>query len=376
MTRIAFTADIHADDLGKGIDPETGLDRRFLDTLRVLGWIAVDARERGCSALVVAGDFTERRHAEPWRVAMIGDELAKFQGPTILLRGNHDGIKGGQSIVDVLSLMLRDSHGFSHPGLARVDTTIIATLPHLDARWLRTQPGMGSVPDADINRILGEQFVAIARGLYAQAQGWADVEHVVLVVHQALAGGLMSDTQQAFLGDRSLVIDTGALAAIGFDAVVAGHFHLHQVLHRSPLVAYAGSPYRTDFGEQDQAKGYMVLDTADPDAFEFVETPARRMVTLRGPGLHTAEPVRDAIVRGIDLSRDLDLAQLRRTLETSEGAFEVQELRHAPAEATVATGGMSEALSAHEALECYFAEDPDRDAVVQRGRGVLAEVGS
>lgn len=381
VTRLAVVADVHADDYGSKVDPETGLNARWVDSLAMLAWVAKDARERGADALIVAGDLTEARHPAPWRVAMISDALGQFGGPTLLLRGNHDGERAGHSIVDLIA----NGHGFNRPGVTAVGDTAIAMLPYLDAHRLRALPEYSSIAPAEAFRILGDAFVGIAAGLYVEAQKLGS--STVLVVHQGLSGGLMSDTQAAFLGDQSLVVDTRALGAIGFDAIVAGHFHKHQVLSTNPLIAYAGSPYRTDFGEEHQAKGYLIVDVGQdelPDRtpitdvhLSFVETPARRFVTIHGEDRDNLEDLEDvvagAVVRVVDLDPAADVAGVRAYLEAC-GAFEVQEIRRRPVARPTIAGGLSEGLTPQQALASYFEGDADAEALVERGRGILEAV--
>lgn len=372
MTRIAFTADLHCDDYGSRIDPATGLNARWLDTIDMARWLATDAAARNADVLVVAGDLTESRHPAPWRVAQIREALGAFAGPIVYTRGNHDGIRDGRWIGDVLARPGLDT-SFSIPGMRLVDDVVICTIPYLDVHWLRAQPALEAAAVADVNAALGEAFLTIARGLYA-ATGKAGAR--VLVCHQALAGGLMSDSQAAFLGEQGLVVDTRALAAIGFDAILAGHFHKHQVMSTDPLVAYAGAPYRTDFGEERQAKGYLVVDVERRRvAMEFVPTPARRFVTIRDPfDEHevAAAHLRDAIVRVVDVDPAADAAAIRRELEEL-GAFEVTEIRKRPVAREAAAGAIAEGLSAEQALDAWFADDDDREALTARGREVLAE---
>jgi DNA repair exonuclease SbcCD nuclease subunit len=375
MTRLGVVADVHADDFGSKIDAASGLNARWVDTIDMLRWVATDARERGCDALIVAGDLTESRHPAPWRVAQIGEAIAAFAGPVIIERGNHDGERAGRSIVDVLTYGRPGWVGFSRPGVTVVGGVAIAVLPYLDQHRLRALPGFEDVPPAEAYRILADAFLDIARGLYVEASALAPRQ--VLVVHQGLAGGNMSDTQRAFLGDQSLVVDTRALGAIGFDAILAGHFHLHQVLSTEPLIAYAGAPYRTDFGEEHQTKGYLVVDVDAAGArLEFVETPARRFVTLRGPAEYeevAEDTVDGAVVRVLDVDDSIDTAHLREVLERL-GAFDIQEIRRRPVAAPTIAGGLSEGMTPSEALAEYFAGEDDREALVERGRQMLQEV--
>ena len=114
---------------------------------------------------------------------------------------------------------------------------------------------------------------------------------------------------------------------------------------------------------------------------ERIPIPARRFVTLDASnwpehpehGGPDSSILQDAIVRVLNLPPEDDPAHVRRTLE-DEGAFEVTEIRRRPVETPESNGGLSETLTAHEALEAYFAEDPDREVLVERGRALLAEV--
>lgn len=379
MTRIAFTADWHIDSYGAKVDPMTGLNARLVDFLRTAEWLAHEAENRDCAGLVVAGDLTERRHPAPWLVARIRQALDEFAGGRqVLLRGNHDGEIADRSIVDVLEGGIR--LGITRPRNVLVGDVVLSCIPHVDRHWLRAQPGFEHVPDAEVFGILAEQIVTIARGLYAEAQEHLANRAHVLVLHQTLAGALMSETQRAFLGDLQTVVDAVALGAIGFEAVIAGHLHRHQVVVDGPCpVIYPGSIERVDFGEEHERKGFIVADVA-PGQFvwEFVETPARRFFTLDLDASPETVPIggaQDAIVRILNVPPETDAAALRRAFEEA-GAFEIAEIRRRPAEASAIAGGLAETLTPEEALDAFFADEPDRDALVERGRQILAEVRS
>lgn len=379
MTRIAFTADLHIDAYGSRVDPATGMNARLQDYLRTTRNLAQAARDRDAAALVVAGDFTERKHVNDWLLGYIGDALSDGPRRQILLRGNHDAETAGESKVSVLGRMSPDwSSHTAAPGLDVVGDVVVASIPYLDRHWLRANPSFESVPDADVYRVLADQFLTIAAGLYSQVREYAPDKAAVLVCHQTLAGAAMSESQRAFLGDVSLVVDSRALAAIGFEAVVAGHLHRHQVVVPGERpVLYAGSIERVDFGEEAETKGFLVADI-EPGRFdwEFVPTDARRYVTLRGPQYldNPADAdVEGAVVRVVDLPPDADAGAVRAALEAA-GAFEVTSIASARAEATVADGALSEALAPAAALEEYFAADPQREVLVDRGRELLAEV--
>lgn len=378
MTRIAFTADLHADDQGSRIYPATGLNARFLDHLRTTRWIAEEAIREGCDALVVAGDFTEDKRSRAWRIAKIRRELSAFPGPMIALRGNHDEEVQGDSTVTLLDGWRPDWHGVARPAVHWVGRTAIACIPYLEKRWLRAQPGYETVPDAQIHEAIAREFLAIARGLFVEASDRRPrAEGIVLTCHQTLFGAEMNDSQRALFGDKQVLIPTDELAAIGFDGIVAGHIHRHQVLRDDPPVLYAGSIEPVDFGEEGEVKGFVVADVGRGRFdWQFVPTPARRFVTLTDPTVGQAmAEVRDAIVRVRCTTPIEDVAGLRRWLEEL-GAFEVRSIS-APVEAApVPDSPYSETLTPDQFLELRFVGDPDREALLAHGRAILEEIGA
>lgn len=381
MTRIAFASDLHVDEYGSRTDTATGLNARLVDHLNTLTWVGADAAARECEALVVAGDFTERRHPSPWLVTRIRNALSAGPDRQVYLRGNHDGERAGGSIVTVLDDGTESAYddgqrtGVAVPRLVSIaPDVVLACIPYVDRHNLRAVPGYEAVPEAKVYQALGQYYLDIARGLYVEAAGDYPDAGAVLVVHQTLAGAHLSESQRAFLGDQQLVVNVEDLAAIGFVGIVAGHLHRHQVLSAKPPVLYVGSIEGNDFGEEGETKGYVVADVG-PGRFEweFVPTPARRYLTLRDNGTYTRADIDGAIVRCLDVDPSQDLASFRRDL-LEAGAFEVRELRHQPAPAAAAAGGIAESLTAEQALDSYFADEPDRDALVELGREILAEV--
>lgn len=371
MTRLAITADLHVDDYD-------GIPGRFDDILRTVAWVARTARDRGAEVLVVAGDYSESRTpVRAPRVVKIAAALAEGPDRQIHVRGNHDGEWQGESIVTDLARTPGWTGYSARPGFELVGDVAVCAIPFLDRPWLRTQPGFEMVPESDIFNALAEQYLTIARALYAQAMA-AGAAAAVLVGHQQLRGARMTDKQVAFLGDLDLLVDARALSAIGYAAVVLGHVHRAQAVVDDPAspVIYAGSVERVDFAEENEEKSFVLLDVVDGRAtIERILTPARRYVTFDGDAPFGADPdLRGAVVRFVNAPADADLASLRRVAEQA-GAFAVTDIRRAHVETEAPVGGMDESLSAEEALVEYFADDPDREALLELGRSILAEVG-
>lgn len=374
MTRIAIAADLHVDDFGTRVDA-SGWNSRFEDGIAAIEFITDSAIDANVDALVVAGDYTEHRAPSPPRVSRIVDALRTGPSRQVHVRGNHDQERSGRSIVDILGAV-DHYEGHTRPGISVVGDVAICAIPFLGPSYLRSQPGFEAAAVSDVYAALGEAYLTIARGLYADAHDRARTR--ILVGHQQLAGGRMNDSQAAFLGGNDLVVDSRALAAIGFDAVIFGHVHRGQTVVDDPAcpVMFVGSSHRVDFAEELEDKRFLVVENAGEQlSIESVSIPARRFVTLTGADLESGIPagqVDGAVVRVRDLDPLWDAAALRRELDEA-GAFDVQEIRQRRPEASGAAGGLSESLTAPEALEQYFDGDPDREALVKRGRWILEE---
>jgi exonuclease SbcD len=85
---------------------------------------------------------------------------------------------------------------------------------------------------------------------------------------------------------RDPVLLPSIIAHPAFDYVALGHVHRHQHLSEKPPVLYAGSLERFDFGDEDQDKGFYVVDIELKGkerhvTYEFQKVNARRFVTVK-----------------------------------------------------------------------------------------------
>jgi len=130
------------------------------------------------------------------------------------------------------------------------------------------------------------------------------------------------------------------IALPAFDYVALGHIHKRQVLSENPPVVYAGSLERVDFGEENDEKGFYVVDilpAADRGkrqvSFEFHPVNARRFLTvnvaLDAEESNPTAAVLTAIAGQKDKARDA-IVRLNISLPSSlEGQLRNNEIRDA-----------------------------------------------
>jgi len=138
--------------------------------------------------------------------------------------------------------------------------------------------------------------------------GWRSMGPGVrlLCVHHCVEGATVGPADFTFTTGDDVI--RGRDVPPAFAAVLSGHIHRHQVLttdlRGEPLatpVLYPGSIERTSFAEQDEAKGYLIVDVRCGDGDEEraeVGWDFRRL------------PARPMIVRELDVSND-DASRLR-----------------------------------------------------------------
>lgn len=257
--KIAIVADSHFDE-----------HSRFQECVNLHAWIQGDAHNRGCAALLHAGDVFERR-STPRERAAVADWLrdCAITMDVVVVRGNHDQLEE-HDLWPQLKTQER-IETFERPGLTEIvdlasgSRIAVATFPwpqkaHVEAAGVDAREAMRGVL-----RGLGDQLSTL------------DCPRILLA--HAMVRGSRTSTGQELLGcELELGLEDLALARC--DLYALGHIHAHQhwMVGDAPAI-YPGSPRRANFGELEP-KGYVVaeFDGRRLVGWEFVETPATPMV--------------------------------------------------------------------------------------------------
>jgi exonuclease SbcD len=334
VIKILHLSDIH---LGSGfshgrINPETGLNTRLEDFMNTLGQCIDRAISEPVDLVLFGGDAFPDATPPPIVQQAFASQfrrLADAEIPTVLLVGNHDQHSQGQGGA---SLCIYQTLGV--PGFVvgdRLETyTIqtqngaiqIITLPWLTRSTLLTRPETEGLSLAELNELLIDRLRVALEG---------EIRRLNPELPTVLLAHLMVDTAR-FGAERFLAVGKGftlpmaLLTRSCFDYVALGHVHRHQVLCEQPPVVYPGSIERVDFSEEQEDKGYVLVEVERGDArFEFCPLPVRRFCTIRIDISEVEDPqavllevirsagIEDAVVRLIYQTRPDQLEQIDNT---------------------------------------------------------------
>ena len=309
MVKILHLSDIH---LGSGfshgkINPETGINTRledFVNTLR----ICIDrAIAEPVDLVLFGGDAFPDATPAPYVHEAFASQfrrLADAKIPAILLVGNHDQHSqgnGGASLSIYRTLVV--------PGFIVGDTIAthlidtqngaiqIITLPWLNRSTLLTRPETEGLALSEVNELLIQKLQPVLE---------AEIRRLDPKIPTVLLGHLMADRAslgaEKFLAvGKGFTIPMSMLIREEFDYVALGHVHKHQNLNPSndPPVIYPGSIERVDFGEEKEAKGYILLEVQPGSAeWEFCTLPARPFITIEIDVSRQDDPL-DAVLNAI-----------------------------------------------------------------------------
>jgi exonuclease SbcD len=324
--RILHLADLHIgmENYGR-LDPATGLNGRVMDFLRRLSQVVDYALENEIDVMLFAGDaYKSRDPNSTYRreFARRIKRLADAGIPVVLLVGNHDlpaQERRATSIeifrtLDVPNVLVANRDRLHRLTTRRGQVLQVATVPYpIRQRLLSHQDHKDKTIaelDAFVQQLVAENIQALAAQVDPSLPA-------VLVGHFSVSEAKWGSERNVMLG-RDVVVRKGVLADPAWDYVALGHIHRHQELNggEQPPIVYCGSLERIDFGEEREAKGFVVATVQRGHAeWKFHPVSARRFVTIRADVRNDADPmpvllesisryeVADAVVRLIVQAR-------------------------------------------------------------------------
>lgn len=386
MIKILHLSDVH---LGSGfshgrLNPVTGLNTRLEDFVSSLSRCIDRAISEPVDLVLFGGDAFPDATPPPVVQEAFASQFRRLvdaEIPTVLLVGNHDQHSQGQGGASLCIYRTLGVPGFivgdrleTHTIQTHSGQIQVITLPWLTRSTLLTRPETEGLALVDVNQLLINRLTVALEG---------EVRRLDPDLPTVLLAHLMTDT--AFYGaERFLAVGKGftipmaLLTRSCFDYVALGHVHRHQILCQDPPVVYPGSIERVDFGEEDEAKGFVLAEVErNQTQIEFCPLPVRPFRTLKidlsqmesDPQatllkLIQSETIQAAIVRLIyqirsDQLDQIDVAALHQALSSAHSYTIHPELVSQLARPRLPELGVGNTIAPLEALQAYLASRED-----------------
>jgi DNA repair protein SbcD/Mre11 len=382
MIQILHLSDIH---MGSGfshgkINPETGVNSRLEDFVQTLSLCIDRAINEPVDLVLFGGDAFPDATPAPYIHEAFASQfrrLADAKIPTILLVGNHDQHSqgnGGASLCIYRTLVVPGFIVGDEIATHRLQTTNgeiqVITLPWLNNSALLTRPETEGLSVAEVERLLLNKLQPIIEG---------EIRRLDSKIPTVLLGHLMAD--RANLGaERFLAVGKGFTIPVSFfvrpelDYVALGHVHKHQNLNpaNNPPIIYPGSIDRVDFSEEQEDKGYVLINITRGKAdWEFCPLPVRNFCTIKVDVSEQNDPqqviidtigkcaIKDAVIRLVYKLRSEQLElisylDLDKALKTAHSYTIRPELVSQLARPRLPELGVENTLDPLQALQAYL----------------------
>jgi len=349
--KILHFADLHlgVENYGR-LDPATGLSSRLNDFLSALDQVIDYARQNRVDLVLFCGDAYKTREpsqTQQREFARRINRLATADIPVFLLIGNHDlpNAIGRATTTEIFeTLAVKNVYVANRPDLYQIPTASgivqVVSLPWLRRSALLSKEDTKNLNLEQVNQKMQQVLTDI---IATQTAGLDPTLPAILAAHVWVTGAQVGSESLMTIG-REHVLLLSNVARPAFDYVALGHIHKHQVLSDNPPVVYAGSLERVDFGEENDEKGFYIVDISnDPVTgkrrvtFDFHPINCRRFLTinvaLEAEDINPTATVLKAIAGQEAKVRD-SVVRLNLSLPAQvEGQLRDSELRQALKEA-------------------------------------------
>ncbi|OGI08631.1 MAG: hypothetical protein A3F80_09210 [Candidatus Melainabacteria bacterium RIFCSPLOWO2_12_FULL_35_11] len=290
MIKIVHFSDLH---FGSGerygsLNPEAGLNRRFEDFIAALDKPINFAVDNKVDLAIFTGDTYKHATPEPVYQREFAKRIKKLslnKIPTILLVGNHDVLYriDGSDALDIYSTLdIESVTVFNRIELKNIKTkngpVQVISLPHITKSRLLAKKEYRNLSIREQDKSMIEKVKEALKGYLEKLD---PLLPAILLGHGAIETAQFGAEQDLSIG-KVLSYPLSFFQMPQLDYVGFGHIHRHQVLQeKNPLILYAGSLERVDFGEEKEDKGFIYLELQKGKAkHEFVSTNPRKFITV------------------------------------------------------------------------------------------------
>lgn len=293
-------------------------DETLAEVDRCFNFAVDEAVRRDVRLAVITGDATDHAvgaHSPAYAALAKNVRRLADQCPVLMLQGTYSHepegtldlfrLLGGRHPVHVADRLGQvalttggawlASPGWRFSELPGDIALLCSCVPTINKAVVAAGVGAGHAAEA-----VGEQLAALLAG-FAGINGRARKAGIptICLSHGTVHGCLTEHGVPMAGMDHEFT--AGTLFSAGASAFMLGHIHKHQAWDESGrMIAYPGSCGRLHYGELGQ-KGFLCWDVDAAGArYDFVETPARRMLDLDFGGMPDMEALRRFVDEGIE----------------------------------------------------------------------------
>lgn len=313
--KILHTADIHigVENYGK-IDPETRTSTRLSDFLRSFDEIVSFAIQETVDLVIIAGDAYKSRNPSQTHQREFAKRISKLSInniPVFILIGNHDSpnIPGPATALEIFPTLDVEKVTIGDQ-LSNYDiSTKSGLIQIVSVPWIRK----GDLSDSKISTTqtieeINEEIQKTIIYRISELVDSLDPKLPAILVGHLSTESAITSSEKSMMLSKDYLIPTQNLALPKLDYVALGHIHRHQQLNQNPRVVYSGSIERIDFGEENDTKGFCLLEI-DPTKswgqreveFQFIPVNSRKFKTIKveidNQDLEPTQTILDEIAR-------------------------------------------------------------------------------
>jgi exonuclease SbcD len=291
--KIIHFADLHLGVESYGhIDAESGLSSRFVDFLCSFDRLVDYAIKEKVDLVLFCGDAYKSRDPSQTQQREFARRIRRLVEngiPVFLLVGNHDlpNASGRANTIEIYdTLGIQNVYVAERPGIFRILTPSgiiqVVALPWLKRSSVMSREDARNLDFTQLNQKLQQILSDIIDRLASELD---PALPAVLAAHVWVQGARVGSEDTMSIGQEHMLL-VSSVARPCFDYVALGHIHRHQVLHENPPVIYSGSLERLDFGDEDDEKGFYLINIegAVPGkkvSYEFQGIEGRRFLTIK-----------------------------------------------------------------------------------------------
>ncbi len=291
--KILHFADLHLGVESYGcLDPDTGLSTRFSDILKALDQVVNYAIENHVDLVLFCGDAYKSRdpsQTQQREFARRLKYLSERHIPVFLLVGNHDlpHAVGKATTVEIFdTLAINNIYVANRPDIYNIPTQEgylqIVALPWPKRSVLLSKEAAKNLTLEEINIRLQEIMTNKILELIPHLDSRLPC---ILAAHVWVAGAKPGSEKSMALGREPVLLPSNVAHPI-FDYIALGHIHKKQEVLTQPPVIYAGSLERLDFSDENEEKGFYIVNIQWENdkkqvTYGFHPIDARRFVTIK-----------------------------------------------------------------------------------------------